>query len=131
MKKTVGPVSLCEEKHYKELRRGIARTFRDGMGEICFFPENIFDKFQRRGDVLLHILNIKTFFKYFLNIQIFRYFHIFFKGEVTCCFSNGCNLSLQMARESLVRLFLSINAIGDCTLCTLINEAMMVSLMAI
>ena len=38
----MSPVSLCEEKHYKELRRGIARTFKDGMGKIgkiffCFF----------------------------------------------------------------------------------------------
>ena len=30
----MSPVSLCEEKHYKELRRGIARTFKDGMGKI-------------------------------------------------------------------------------------------------
>ena len=29
----MSPVSLCAEKHYKELRKGIARTFRDGMGE--------------------------------------------------------------------------------------------------
>ena len=68
--KMVSPVSLCEEKHYKELRRGIARTFKDGMGEISKkifkwrfpnkinksrFPKNSnkTQKSSRAGDLLL------------------------------------------------------------------------------
>ena len=50
---TVSPVSLCGANHYAALKRGIARKFRDG------------------------------------------------EGEVTCCFSNGCNLNLELAKESL------------------------------
>ena len=46
-------MSLCGETHYAALKRGIARRFRDG------------------------------------------------EGEVTCCFSNGCNLNLELARQSL------------------------------
>ena len=49
----MSPESLCSQKHYAALKRGIAKRFRDG------------------------------------------------KGEVTCCYSNGCNLSLELARQSL------------------------------
>ena len=44
---------MCGVKHYAALKRGIARRFRDG------------------------------------------------EGDVTCCFSNGCNLNLELARQSL------------------------------
>ena len=49
----MSPVTLCAENHYATLKRGIAKRFRDG------------------------------------------------EGEVTCCFSNGCNLNLELARQSL------------------------------
>ena len=56
----MSPVSLCEEKHYKELRRGIARTFKDGMGKIgkifcCFFWDG--------GLAYIHIARNDTSFK--------------------------------------------------------------------
>ena len=49
----MSPETLCSQKHYATLKRGIAKRFRDG------------------------------------------------EGEVTCCFSNGCNLNMELARQSL------------------------------
>ena len=46
-------MNLCGQVHYAALKRGIAKRFRDG------------------------------------------------EGEVTCCYSNGCNLDLELARQSL------------------------------
>ena len=88
----MSPVSLCAEKHYKELRKGIARTFRDGMGE----------KRLRMGEKCWKLRNLLR--RNSSEGWELKWSTFIILGEVTCCFSNGCNLSLEMARESLVSL---------------------------
>ena len=95
----MSPVSLCAEKHYKELRKGIARTFRDGMGEKRLrMGEKCWKWWEllRMGGTVCRERRKPS------EGSDLKWSTSIILGEVTCCFSNGCNLSIEMARESLV-----------------------------
>ena len=95
----MSPVSLCAEKHYKELRKGIARTFRDGMGEKRL---RMGEKCWKWWELLRMGGSVCRERRKPSEGSDLKWSTSIILGEVTCCFSNGCNLSLEMARESLV-----------------------------